>query len=33
LGTQDFTLFQKVVNRLREQTDLVLCLTTSGIPG
>ncbi len=33
LGTQDFTLFQQVVNRLREQTDLVLCLTTSGIPG
>ncbi len=33
LGTQDFTLFQQVVNRLREQTDLVLCLTTAGIPG
>tara|TARA_B100002003_G_scaffold246260_1_gene275554 strand:+ start:199 stop:1059 length:861 start_codon:yes stop_codon:yes gene_type:complete len=33
LGTQDFKLFQKVVNRLREQPDLVLCLTTSGIPG
>jgi 3-keto-5-aminohexanoate cleavage enzyme len=33
LGTQDIELFRRVVERLREQTDLVLCLTTSGIPG
>lgn len=33
LGTQDLELFRQVVNRLREKTDLVLCLTTSGIPG
>ena len=33
LGTQDLELFRQVVNRLREKTDLLLCLTTSGIPG
>lgn len=33
LGTQDLNLFRKVVEPLREKTDLVLCLTTSGIPG
>ena len=33
LGTQDPRLFKKVVEPLREKTDLVLCLTTSGIPG
>lgn len=32
-GTQDLNLFRKVVEPLREKTDLVLCLTTSGIPG
>lgn len=32
-GTQDLELFRQVVTPLREQTDLVLCLTTSGIPG
>ncbi len=32
-GTQDLSLFRKVVEPLREKTDLVLCLTTSGIPG
>jgi 3-keto-5-aminohexanoate cleavage enzyme len=33
LGTQDLDLFRQVVEPLREKTDLVLCLTTSGIPG
>ena len=33
LGTQDMGLFRQVVEPLRERTDLVLCLTTSGIPG
>ncbi|MBW2204365.1 MAG: 3-keto-5-aminohexanoate cleavage protein [Deltaproteobacteria bacterium] len=33
LGTQDLELFRQVVDPLREKTDLVLCLTTSGIPG
>jgi 3-keto-5-aminohexanoate cleavage enzyme len=33
LGTQDLGLFRKVVEPLREKTDLVLSLTTSGIPG
>jgi 3-keto-5-aminohexanoate cleavage enzyme len=33
LGSQDVELFRRVVEPLREQTDLVLCLTTSGIPG
>ena len=32
-GTQDVELFQEVVRPLREKTDLLLCLTTSGIPG
>ena len=33
LGTQDLEIFKQVVEPLREKTDLVLCLTTSGIPG
>lgn len=33
LGTQDLDLFRQVVEPLREKTDLILCLTTSGIPG
>jgi 3-keto-5-aminohexanoate cleavage enzyme len=33
LGTQKIELFKQVVEPLRERTDLVLCLTTSGIPG
>lgn len=33
LGSQDIELFKQVVEPLREKTDLVLCLTTSGIPG
>lgn len=33
LGTQDLSIFKKVVNRLRSETDAILCLTTSGIPG
>ena len=33
LGCQDVDLFRRVVEPLREKTDLLLCLTTSGIPG
>lgn len=33
LGTQDLGLYRQVVNPLREKTDLILCLTTSGIAG
>ncbi|RJX28370.1 MAG: 3-keto-5-aminohexanoate cleavage protein [Desulfarculus sp.] len=33
LGTQEADLFRQVVEPLRAQTDLVLCLTTSGIAG
>lgn len=33
LGTLDLELFRQVVTPLRERTDLVLCLTTSGIAG
>jgi 3-keto-5-aminohexanoate cleavage enzyme len=33
LGTQDLDLFRQVVGPLRQKTDLLLCLTTSGIPG
>ena len=33
LGCQNLSLFEAVVNPLREKTDLILCLTTSGIPG
>ncbi len=33
LGTQNLEIFKQVVESLREKTDLVLCLTTSGIPG
>ena len=33
LGTQDLEVFKQVVEPLRDKTDLVLCLTTSGIPG
>lgn len=33
LGTQDVAVFAEVVDGLREATDAVLCLTTSGIPG
>ncbi len=32
-GTQEVEIFKQVVEPLREKTDLVLCLTTSGIPG
>lgn len=32
-GTQDVGVFRQVVEPLREKTDLILCLTTSGIPG
>ena len=33
LGSQDMELFRLVVEPLREKTDLILSLTTSGIPG
>jgi len=33
LGSQDQDLFRRVVEPLREKSDLILCLTTSGIPG
>jgi len=33
LGTQDLGLFREVATRLRSETDALLCLTTSGIPG
>lgn len=33
IGTQDAELIRRVVEPLREKTDLVLCLTTSGVPG
>ena len=33
IGTQDKELFRRVVDPLKEKTDLVLSLTTSGVPG
>ena len=33
LGTQDPEVFREVVDALRAETDAILCLTTSGIPG
>jgi len=33
LGTQNLSIFKEVVDRLRRETDAILCLTTSGIPG
>jgi 3-keto-5-aminohexanoate cleavage enzyme len=33
LGTQDVVIFKEVVDRIRSETDAILCLTTSGIPG
>jgi len=33
LGSQSLGIFQQVVEPLQEKTDLILCLTTSGIPG
>ena len=33
IGTQDAELYKRVVDTLREKTDLILCLTTSGVPG
>jgi len=33
LGTQDISIFKEVVDRIRSETDAILCLTTSGIPG
>lgn len=33
LGTQDYDLYKRVVDPVREETDLILSLTTSGIAG
>lgn len=33
LGTQNLSVFKEVVDRIRDKTDAILCLTTSGIPG
>ena len=33
LGTQDLSVFKEVVDCIRSETDAILCLTTSGIPG
>ena len=33
LGTQNLEIFRQVVEPLQEKTNLILCLTTSGIPG
>lgn len=33
LGSQNISLFKYVVDSLRNETDAILCLTTSGIPG
>jgi len=33
LGTQELSIFKEVVDRIRGETDAILCLTTSGIPG
>ncbi len=33
LGSQDIDLFRRVVEPIRKETDLILSLTTSGIPG
>jgi 3-keto-5-aminohexanoate cleavage enzyme len=32
-GAQDMDAFRRVVDVLRAETDVILCLTTSGIPG
>jgi 3-keto-5-aminohexanoate cleavage enzyme len=33
LGTQDVSIFKEVADHLRSETNAILCLTTSGIPG
>lgn len=33
MGTQKLELFKEVVDRIRSETDAILCLTTSGNPG
>ncbi len=33
LGAQDYSTFKEVVDRIQGETDAILCLTTSGIPG
>ncbi len=32
-GAQDYSIFKEVTDRIRGETDAILCLTTSGIPG
>ncbi len=32
-GTQDVEIFRRVFEPLQEKTDLIICMTTSGIPG
>ncbi|MDP2969113.1 MAG: 3-keto-5-aminohexanoate cleavage protein, partial [Deltaproteobacteria bacterium] len=32
LGAQDLSVFKEVVDRIRSETNVILCLTTSGIP-
>ena len=33
LGAQDLSVFKEAVDRIRSETNVILCLTTSGIPG
>lgn len=33
LGSLDFKMFKQVVEKIKEQSDLIVCLTTSGMPG
>src|SRR4030043_1498460 len=33
LGAQDYSIFKEVVDRIRSETNVILCLTTSGVPG
>jgi len=33
MGSPDVNLYKQVVDPIRSQTDLILCLTTSGVPG
>src|SRR5512136_1534777 len=33
LGAQDYAIFKEVADRIWSETDAILCLTTSGIPG
>jgi 3-keto-5-aminohexanoate cleavage enzyme len=33
MGTQDLSVYKQVLDPIRKQTDLIICVTTSGIPG